>query len=170
MALVCRAKKILEIGTFGGYSTTWLAGALPADGKLITLEFDPMHWEKAKNNIRSAGLENKVDVRLGRALDLLPQIDEDGEGPFDMIFIDADKPPYAEYLDWAIRLGRPGTLIIADNVVRDGKVLDPASQDEKVQGVQRFNKHLSQNDRVVATILQMVGVKDHDGMAIAVVK
>ena len=170
MALVCRAKKILEIGSFAGYSTAWLAGALADDGKLISLEFDPVHWGKAKSNIQHAGLQNKVDIRLGKALELLPQIEADGEGPFDMIFIDADKPPYAEYLDWAIRLGRPGTLIIADNVVRDGKVLDPTSNDEKVKGVQRFNKHLAENKSVTATILQMVGIKEHDGMAIAVIK
>jgi caffeoyl-CoA O-methyltransferase len=169
LALVCNAKKILELGTFAGYSTAWLARALLDNGQLISLEFDPMHKVLAERNIEKAGLKNKVDIRLGRALDLLPLLQTEGIAPFDMIFIDADKPSYTHYLEWAIKLSRPGTLIVADNVIRNGKILDE-SQDEKVQGVQRFNAALSKNTNVSATILQMVGIKDYDGMAIAVVK
>ena len=122
-----------------------------------------------KKNINNAGLSQKVDLRIGKALDILPQIIAENDGPFDMIFIDADKPPYTEYFDYALQLSRPGTLIICDNVIREGKVLDNNTTDEKVKGVQRLNKMLSQNAKVTATILQTVGVKEHDGMAIAVV-
>jgi caffeoyl-CoA O-methyltransferase len=170
MALLCNAKKILEVGTLAGYSTIWMARALPSNGKLITLEFDPKHAAVAKKNISHAGLESKVEIKIGKGLDLLPKLVAEQTGPFDMIFIDADKPPYAEYFEWALKLSRPGTLIIADNVIRDGKVLDPSSEDEMVRGVQRFNKVLSQNKMVTATILQMVGTKEYDGMAVAIVK
>lgn len=169
MATLCNAKRILEIGTLGGYSTIWMARALPKDGKLITLEFDPAYAKIAQQNIVRAGLESKVDIRIGKALDLLPQIELEPAWPFDMIFIDADKPPYAEYFQWALKLSRPGTLIIADNVIRDGKVLDPKNKDERVVGARRFNKVLSECKDVTATILQMVGVKEYDGMALAVV-
>jgi caffeoyl-CoA O-methyltransferase len=169
LALVCNAKKILEIGTFAGYSTTWLARALPSGGKLISLEFDPVHKAMADRNMALAGLESKVDIRLGKALELLPALEKEGIVPFDMIFIDADKPPYALYLEWAVRLSRPGTLIVADNVIRDGKVLDEQCDDEKVKGVQRFNTEMAKSFNVTGTILQMVGIKEHDGMAIAVV-
>ena len=152
-----------------GYSTIWLARALPAGGQLITLELDRKHADVAQKNINRAGLSSIVDIRIGKALDLLPILKENGEGPFDMIFIDADKPPYTEYFEWALKLSRPGTLIIADNVIREGKVLDPNSSDEMVQGVQRFNAALAKNTAVTATIIQTVGIKDHDGMAIAVV-
>jgi predicted O-methyltransferase YrrM len=166
MAVLCNASKILELGTLGGYSTIWLARALPDNGKIITIEFDSHHAEVAQKNINNAGLSQKVDLRVGKALDILPTI---VEGPFDMIFIDADKPPYAEYFNYAISLSRPGTLIICDNVIREGKVLDNKSTDEKVQGVQRLNQMLSESKKVTATILQTVGVKEYDGMAIAVV-
>ncbi len=169
MAILCNATKILELGTLGGYSTIWLARALPENGKIITIEFDKHHAEVAKKNIDHAGLGNKVDVRVGKALDILPEIIAAKEGPFDMIFIDADKEPYAEYFEQALSLSRPGTLIICDNVIREGKVLDKDSPDEKVQGVQRLNEMLSRNKKVTATIVQNVGVKEHDGMAIAVV-
>ena len=169
MAMLCNATKILELGTLGGYSTIWLARALPENGKIITIEFDQHHADVAGKNIDNAGLTDKVDLRVGKALDILPTLVSDGEGPFDMIFIDADKPPYAEYFDYAVALSRPGTLIICDNVIREGKVLDNNSTDEKVQGVQRLNEMLSRNKKVTATILQTVGVKEHDGMAIAVV-
>src|SRR5665213_776183 len=169
MAILCNAKKILELGTLGGYSTIWLARALPEDGKLITIEFDKHHADVAKRNIDNAGLSKIVDVRVGKALDILPEIIAAKEGPFDMIFIDADKEPYAEYFEQALLLSRPGTLIICDNVIREGKVLDTNSPDEKVQGVQRLNKMLGSNKKVTATIVQNVGVKEHDGMAIAVV-
>ncbi|HEX5168043.1 MAG TPA: O-methyltransferase [Cyclobacteriaceae bacterium] len=170
LALLCGAKKILEVGTLAGYSTIWMARALPEDGTLITLEYDAKHARVARKNIERAGLGSKVEVRVGKGLDLLPELANEQAGPFDLIFIDADKPPYVEYFQWALKLSRPGTLIIADNVIRDGKVLDAASQDEMVKGAQRFNKMLSQNNEVTATILQMVGVKDHDGMALAIVK
>jgi len=169
MAILCNATKILELGTLGGYSTIWLARALPEGGKVITIEFDKHHADVAKKNIDNAGLGKKVDVRVGKALDILPEIIAAKEGPFDMIFIDADKPPYAEYFEYALSLSRPGTLIICDNVIREGKVLDSDSPDDKVQGVQRLNEMLGRNKKVTATILQNVGVKEHDGMALAVV-
>ncbi len=169
LAKTCGAKKILEVGTLGGYSTIWLARALPKDGKLITLELDKHHADVAQKNITRAGLQNIVDIRLGMAIELLPQLEAEGAGPFDLIFIDADKPPYVEYFEWALKLSRPGTLIIADNVIRDGKVLDAACEDPMVKGAQRFNKMLSQNKAVTATIIQTVGSKEHDGMALAVV-
>lgn len=170
MAKLVNAKKILEIGTLAGYSTIWMARALPPGGRLITLELDPLHAEVARKNIRAAGLEAVVDIRIGKAMDSLQQMEAAGEGPFDMIFIDADKPPYAEYFQWAVRLSRPGTLIIADNVIREGKILDEHDKDEMVAGVQRFNKMLSENSAVDATIIQTIGEKEHDGMALAIVK
>ena len=169
LARLIRAKYILEVGTLAGYSTIWLARALPKDGRLITLEFDPKHAEVAKKNIDRAGVASIVDIRIGKALDTLPQLEKEAANPFDMIFIDADKSPYAEYFEWALRLSRPGTLIIADNVIREGKVLNPKSTDEMVKGVQRFNEVLAKCTDVTATIIQTVGTKEHDGMAIAMV-
>ncbi len=169
LALLCKAKNILEIGTLAGYSTIWMARALPPGGRLITIEFDPKHAQVAQKNIDHAGLQPLVDIRVGKALDILPQLESEGVGPFDMIFIDADKPPYAEYFQWALRLARPGTLIVADNVIREGKVLDPNTTDEMVKGAQRFNTMLASNSSVTATIIQTVGTKEHDGMALAVV-
>jgi caffeoyl-CoA O-methyltransferase len=169
LAKLCNAKKILEIGTLGGYSTIWMARALPKDGKLITLELEQHHADVAQKNIEHAGLDKIVEIRIGKAIDLLPKIEAAGEGPFDMIFIDADKPPYVEYFQWALKLSRPGTLIVADNVIRDGKVLDPECTDPMVNGAQRFNQMLSTNTNVTATILQTVGSKEHDGMALAIV-
>jgi caffeoyl-CoA O-methyltransferase len=169
LARTCRAKKILEIGTLAGYSTIWMARALPQDGKLISLEFDPNHARVAKKNIERAGLGKIVDIRIGKAIELLPQLQANNEGPFDMIFIDADKPPYTEYFQWSLKLAHPGTLIIADNVIREGNVLDANSTDEMVQGVRRFNEYLSQTNSVTATIIQTVGAKLHDGMALAIV-
>ncbi len=170
LARLANAKKILEIGTLAGYSTIWMARALPSGGKLITLEFEPLHAEVAAKNIRQAKLDKLVDIRIGNAMELLPQLKEKGEGPFDMIFIDADKPPYAEYFQWALKLSRPGTLIVADNVIRDGKVLEEDSDDENVTGVQRFNKMLAETAAVDATIIQTIGEKLHDGIALAIVK
>jgi caffeoyl-CoA O-methyltransferase len=170
LALLCNAKNILELGTLAGYSTIWMARALPADGQLITIEADPQHAAVAEQNIVRAGLASHVQIKTGKALDILPQLLHEGAGPFDMIFIDADKPPYTEYFEWALRLSRPGTLIVADNVIRDGKVLDENSTEPAVNGAQRFNKMLAANTAVTATILQMVGVKEYDGMALAVVK
>ncbi|MBL7921598.1 MAG: O-methyltransferase [Bacteroidia bacterium] len=169
MMIACNAKKVLELGTLGGYSTIWLARALPDNGKVITIEVDKHHGEVAQKNIDNAGLSSKVDLRVGKAMDILPEIIKKNEEPFDMIFIDADKPPYTEYFNYALQLSRPGTLIICDNVIREGKILDKNSADEKVQGVQRLNKMLSENKNVTATILQTVGAKEYDGIAIAVV-
>jgi len=169
LARLSNAKKILEVGTLAGYSTIWLARALSKTGRLISLEFDPKHASVAKQNIDRAGLGSMVEIRVGKALDTLPQLEKEGAGPFDMIFIDADKSPYAEYFQWALKLSRPGTLIVADNVIREGKVLDPGSSDEMVKGVQRFNDVLAKTTSVTATIIQTVGTKEHDGMAIAIV-
>jgi caffeoyl-CoA O-methyltransferase len=169
LALLCNARNILEIGTLGGYSTIWLAKALPQDGRLLSLESNSLHAEVAQKNIALAGLSSQVEVRIGKAIELLPRIATEISTPFDLIFIDADKPPYTEYFQWAIKLARPGALIVADNVIREGKVLDLHSTDEKVLGVQRFNQMLATNTEVTATILQTVGIKGHDGMAIAIV-
>jgi predicted O-methyltransferase YrrM len=170
IALMCNAKRVLELGTLAGYSTIWLARSLPEDGKIVTIEFDPRHANVAKQNIKNAGLLDKVDIRVGKAMDLMLEIKEAKEESFDLIFIDADKPPYAEYFEMALSLSHPGTVIICDNVIREGKVLDENSTDDRVIGVQRFNKMLASNKNVTATILQTVGVKEYDGMAIAVVK
>lgn len=170
IALMCNAKRVLELGTLAGYSTIWLARSLPQDGKIVTIEFDPRHANVAKQNIKNAGLLDKVDIRVGKAMDIMLEIKEAKEEPFDLIFIDADKPPYAEYFEMALSLSHPGTVIICDNVIREGKVLDENSTDDRVIGVQRFNKLLASNKNVTATILQTVGVKEYDGMAIAVVK
>jgi caffeoyl-CoA O-methyltransferase len=169
LARLNKANKILEIGTLAGYSTIWMARALPKNGLLVTIEYDPMHVAVAQNNITNAGLNAVVSIRVGKALDLLPLIEAEGIAPFDMIFIDADKEPYLEYFQWALKLSRPGTLIIADNVIREGKVLDPEHADERVKGVQRFNTMLATEPTVTAIIIQTVGAKDHDGMAIAIV-
>ncbi|QLE40552.1 O-methyltransferase [Nostoc sp. C052] len=169
LAQIQGARSILEIGTLGGYSTIWLARALPSDGYLITLEADPKHAEVARANIAQAGLSKLVDLRLGQALSTLPQIAAENQGPFDLIFIDADKPSNPEYFAWALKLSRRGSLIIADNVVRNGAVIDAASSDPSVQGVRRFNELLAYEPRVNATAIQTVGSKGYDGFAIAIV-
>ena len=169
MAKLVGAKKILELGTLGGYSTIWMGRALGDDGKIITIELDAKHAVVAQNNIDRAGLSGKVEIRVGKGLELLRKMIEENEAPFDLIFIDADKPPYAEYFNLALQLSRSGTLIIADNVIREGKVLDSNIQDEMVAGVHRFNKLLAQTAGVTAIIIQTVGSKEHDGMALAVV-
>ncbi len=169
LAKMCNAKNILELGTLGGYSTIWLARAVSQNGKVVSIEYSEEHALIAQNNIKNAGLENTVEIRVGNALDILPQIAAEQLAPFDMIFIDADKPPYVEYFEWALKLARPGTIIVADNIIRNAKVLDANSTDEKVKGVQRFNTWLSNCTQVTATILQTVGAKEYDGMAIAVV-
>ncbi len=163
------ARKILEVGTLGGYSTIWLARALPAGGRLITLEFNPKHAEVARSNIARAGLAQVVEVRLGRAIDTLPQLATEKVGPFDLIFIDADKTGYPDYLPWALKLSRAGTLIIADNVVRKGEVARASTTDANVQGVRRYNQLLAAEPRMDATVLQTVGSKGYDGFAIALV-
>jgi predicted O-methyltransferase YrrM len=169
LALGVKARNILEIGTLGGYSTICLARALPPGGRLITLEYEPKHATVARANIARAGLADVVEVRVGRAQDTLPKLAAEGRGPFDMIFIDADKPGYSDYLAWAVKLSRRGTLIIADNVVRDGEVIDPNSDDEMVQGIRRFYEALAAESRVSATTIQTVGAKGYDGFTIAVV-
>jgi predicted O-methyltransferase YrrM len=163
------ARRILEIGTLGGYSTIWLARALPAGGRLITLEADAKRLEVARANIARAGLADVVELRHGSALETLPQLAAEGRGPFDLIFIDADKPNNPAYLAWALKLSRRGSLIIADNVVRNGAVIDAASADANVQGVRRFTELLAAEPRVSATAIQTVGSKGYDGFAIALV-
>jgi predicted O-methyltransferase YrrM len=170
LAQAIGARSILEMGSLGGYSTIWLARALPADGRLITLEFDPKHAEVARANIARAGLADKVEVRLGAALDTLPQLAAEGLGPFDFIFIDADKGNYPGYLEWAVKLSRPGTLIIGDNVVRDGKVIDADDPDPSIQGVRRMNEIIAADHRLTATAIQTVGSKGYDGFMIAIVQ
>jgi predicted O-methyltransferase YrrM len=163
------ARRILEMGTLGAYSTIWLARALPADGRLITLEANPKHAEVARSNIARAGLANLVELRLGPALETLPQLAAEGRPPFDLIFIDADKPGYSSYFSWSLKLSRAGTLIIADNVIRKGAVADANSEDAMVQGIRRFNEAVKAEPRVSATAIQTVGSKGYDGLAVAVV-
>ena len=169
LAQVRGARSILEIGTLGGYSTIWLARALPRDGRLISLEAEPKHVEVARANIKRAGLADNVEIRCGRALDTLPQLVAENRGPFDLVFIDADKPGYPDYLEWALKLSHRGSLIIADNVVRDGAVADSASRDPGVRGVRRFIEMLAAEPRVSASVIQTVGSKGYDGFAMALV-
>ena len=169
LARVSGARTILEIGTLGGYSAIWLGRALPADGRLTTLEADPQHAEIARANLARAGLAHMVDVRLGPALESLPQLAAEGRGPFDLIFIDADKPNVPDYFNWALKLSRPGSLIVVDNVVRDGAVVDSASRDSGVRGMRRLLELVAAEPRVSATALQTVGTKGYDGFAIALV-
>ncbi|MBA2646131.1 MAG: O-methyltransferase [Pyrinomonadaceae bacterium] len=164
------ARFILEIGTLGGYSTIWLARALPPGGKLITLEADPKHAEVARKNVARADLADVAEVRLGKALETLPQLAAEGLAPFDLVFIDADKENTPAYFDWALKLTRSGSLIITDNVVRKGEVINAASDDASVQGIRRFNAALAAEPRVTATMIQTVGGKGHDGLAFAIVK
>jgi predicted O-methyltransferase YrrM len=168
LARIQGAKRILEIGTLGGYSTIWLARALPPDGRLITLEFEPKHAAVAQANIAHAGLSS-VEIRLGSAAESLAQLHSENQQPFDLIFIDADKPNNPTYLEWSIRLSRPGTLIVCDNVIRDGEIADPKSTDPKVQGTRTMFEMLSADPRLEATALQTVGSKGYDGFAMALV-
>jgi predicted O-methyltransferase YrrM len=169
LAKMIGARKILEIGTLAGYSTIWMARALPEDGRLVTLEFDPKHAKVAKANIDRAGFADIVDVRVGRALDTLPTIEAAGERPFDLIFLDADKPNNPAYFEWALKLSRKGSLIVADNVVRYGALIDDDSTDPSVKGVRNFMEIIAREKRVSATAIQTVGVKGHDGFALALV-
>ncbi|WP_437491470.1 O-methyltransferase [Sorangium sp. So ce1014] len=169
LARIHGARSILEIGTLGGYSTIWLARALPFGGRLITLESEPKHAEVARANLERAGLADLVELRLGRALDTLPRLAAEGRGPFDLIFIDADKPSNPDYFTWALKLSRRGSVIVIDNVVRKGAVIDPESPDPNVQGVRRLNELLAAEQRVSATAIQTVGTKGYDGLAIALV-
>jgi predicted O-methyltransferase YrrM len=170
LARIQGARRILEIGTLGGYSTIWLARALPSDGKLITLEVDAKHAEVARANIERAGLSSLVQLRLGPALESLSQLHKEGAKPFDLIFIDADKENIPAYLEQSLHLSRPGTVIVIDNVIRDGAVINPEDPDPRVQGVRRFFAALAADPRLDATALQTVGSKGYDGFAIAIVK
>ena len=163
------ARKILEIGTLGGYSTIWLARALPEGGRLITLEADPKHAAVAIANIARAGLNDRVELRIGRGLDLLPKIADEGIAPFDLIFIDADKPNTPGYFTWALKLSRPGGLIITDNVIRKGAIAEDGSTDPNVTGMRQFFELLAKETGVEATAIQTVGSKGYDGFAIALV-
>jgi predicted O-methyltransferase YrrM len=169
LARLQNARAILEIGTLGGYSAIWLARALQPGGKLITLEFDPKHAEVARANIARAGLADRVEIRIGAALDTLPKIAAGAEGPFDLVFIDADKVSNPDYFACALKLTRRGSLIILDNVVREGSVLDAASADTSVQGTRRALEMMAAEPRVSATAIQTIGLKGHDGFAIALV-
>ena len=169
-AKMIKARRILEIGTLGGYSGIWLARALPAGGRLVTLEVDTRHADVARRNFERAGLTDRIDLRVGPAQDTLPAIAAEGLSPFDLTFVDADKPRYTEYLDWSIRLSRPGGLIVVDNIVRAGEVVNEHTTDEKVQGVRQFNVALAAERRVEATAIQLVGAKGHDGFAVMIVK
>jgi predicted O-methyltransferase YrrM len=166
LAQIQGARNILEIGTLGGYSTIWLARALPAGGRLITLEADAKHAEVARENITRAGLADVVEVRLGLATDTLPQLVAEGGAAFDLVFIDADKENNPDYFEWSLQLSRRGSLIIADNVVRDGAVVDASSTDATIQGLRRFYELLAAEPRVSATAIQTVGKKGYDGFAI----
>ena len=169
LARISGARRILEVGTLGGYSTLWLARALPPDGLLTTLELDPHHAEVARNNLRQAGVLDRVDLRLGPAADTLRELISAAAEPFDFIFIDADKSGYPKYLELSLKVARPGTVIVADNVVRDAHILDEASEDPDVQGVRRYAQRLSAEPRLASTVLQTVSSKGYDGFAISVV-
>ena len=160
------SRRILEIGTLGGYSTIWLARALPPRGTLVTLEYDPKHAAVARANLARAGLADRVTLHVGAALETLPKLAAAGAGPFDFAFVDADKENMAAYVDWAIRLAAPGALIVADNVVREGAVADASSTDPRVLGVRRMLARVAADARVTATVVQTVGAKGYDGFAL----
>jgi predicted O-methyltransferase YrrM len=163
------ARKILEFGTLGGYSAIWLARALPADGQLISLEAAPAYADVARENISAAGLADKVDLRVGAALETLPDLEAEGAGPFDLTFIDADKANTPEYFSWSVEHSRPGAVIVADNVIRDGSLADEGSDDPKVQAQRRLHREIAADPRVTATTIQTVGRKGYDGFTIALV-
>jgi predicted O-methyltransferase YrrM len=170
LARMAGARRVLEVGTLGGYSTIWLARALPSDGRVVTLEAEPRHAEVARRNLDRAGVADRVDIRVGPALDTLPRIEAEGLAPFDLIFIDADKPNNPHYLAWALRLARPGTVIIGDNVVRDGAVADATSADPGVRGTRQFFDMITAEPRLDATAIQTVGSKGWDGLMLAIVR
>jgi predicted O-methyltransferase YrrM len=169
LAKISGARKILEIGLLGGFSTINLARALPPDGKLISLEYVPKHAEVARGNIAYAGLADRVDIRVGAGLDLLPQLEAANEGPFDLVFIDADKVNYPGYLKWAIRLSHPGTVILSDNLIRDGLVINPPADDENAQAIAQFNREINSDSRLETLILPIVR-ESVDGVGITVVR
>ena len=164
-----RARAILEIGTLGGYSTIWLARALAPGGRVVTLEYDPKHADVARANFARAGLADAIEVHVGRAIDALPRLAAAGRGPFDLVFVDADKASNPDYFSWALRLARVGSLIIIDNVVREGKVTDASSAEPDVKGTRRALEMMAAEPRVSATAIQTVGLKGWDGFAIALV-
>lgn len=170
LVALSKAKRVLEIGTLGGYSTIWLARAVGEDGRVVTLEANPTHAGVARSNLAAAGLEERIDIRQGRAIDTLPLLEQEGSAPFDLIFIDADKRSNPDYLHWALKLSRIGTVIIVDNVVRGGQVLESDSQDADVQGIRRFTALLAEEPRLSATAIQTVGAKGYDGFVLAVVR
>jgi predicted O-methyltransferase YrrM len=170
LARVQGARAILELGTLGGYSTIWLARALPAGGRLVTLELEPRHAEVARANLERAGVADRVELRVGPALAELERLAEEGAGPFDLVFVDADKANNDAYLEQALRLSRPGTLIVADNVVRAGAVAEPDSADPQVQGIRRMNDLIAGEPRLTATAIQTVGAKGYDGFALMLVE
>jgi predicted O-methyltransferase YrrM len=169
LARIQGARTILEIGTLAGYSTIWLARALPPGGRLMTLEADSRHAEIARKNIARAGLADVVEVRLGNALETLPQLAAQGQGPFDLIFVDAEKKDNPDYFAWCLKLSRPGSILVFDNVVRDGAVINPADNTPSIRGIRRFNELVAAEPRVTATALQTVGSKGYDGFAIVLV-
>jgi len=169
LAKAVRARRILEIGTLGGYSAIWLARALDPGGRLVTMELEARHAEVARKNFARARVDGLIDLRVGPALQLLPALAAERSDPFDLVFIDADKGGYADYFAWAVKLSRPGTLIVADNVVRDGKILDASSTEESVAGIRRFNDAVAAERRVTATAIQTVGAKGYDGLAFILV-
>lgn len=162
-------RRVLEIGTLAGYSTIWMARAVPEGGTVLTLELDRRHAEVARANIERAGLDGVVELRLGAALDSLAAIEQEGRGPFDFIFVDADKPSYPDYVRWALRLARPGTLVVVDNVVRDGEILEAGSPDPIVAGTRQALEVMGAEPRLLVTAIQTVGSKGYDGFAVAVV-
>ena len=164
------AKSILEVGTLGGYSTIWMARALPSDGRVVTIEIDPKHAQVAQENFDRAGLSDTIDLKTGNARDILPAMVKEGAGPFDLSFIDADKASNPDYFGWALEMSRPGSVIIVDNVIRDGKVVDADSEDASVKGVRRLNELMAGNPRISVTALQTVGVKGYDGFSVAIVR
>jgi predicted O-methyltransferase YrrM len=170
LAKAMGARRILEIGTLGGYSTIWLGRSLPNDGQLVTLEIDPKHAAVANANLARAGLSSQVEVRLGPALESLTMLARAGAEPFDFVFIDADKPNIPAYFDWAVKLARRGAVIVVDNVVRNGEVINGASSDNGVPGIRALIAGLSSDPRVETTVIQTVGSKGHDGFLMAVVK
>jgi predicted O-methyltransferase YrrM len=169
LARIVGAQRILEIGTLGGYSAIWMARALPPGGRLITLEADPVHAQVASANLARAGVAEAVEIRLGAAVESLAQLEAEGAGPFDLIFIDADKPNNPVYLEWALKLARAGTLIVCDNVIRDGEIANAGSDDPKVQGTRQMFEKMAEHPRLICTALQTVGSKGYDGFAVALV-
>jgi predicted O-methyltransferase YrrM len=166
LAQIQGARRILEIGTLGGYSTIWLARAVPPEGRVVTLELDPKHAQVARGNLERAGVGARVDIRVGRALDSLAALQAEGVEPFDFAFIDADKQSIPQYFEWALKLARPGSVIVVDNVVRRGAVIDKASTDPNVIGVRLFNELVAKTPNVSATAIQTVGTKGYDGFAL----